>query len=96
MAFLHSKSICHRDLKSNNVLMGHDGTAKVSDFGLSRHASDTSMTHEVGTPLWAAPEVFMGLPYDLSCDVFSFAITLLELAGLSWPPCSFPRALADT
>jgi len=63
-------------------------TAKVADFGLSRYLGGDGLLSprlsQVGTPLWSAPEVRERLAggraaYTLSCDVYSFAIFLLEL-----------------
>lgn len=58
MAYLHSKKVIHRDLKSKNFLL-HNGVCKLCDFGLARVARDfnaTAMTI-VGTEDWMAPEV---------------------------------------
>lgn len=68
MAFLHSCSIAHRDLKSANLLLAADGTAKVAEFGLSREVFDPAAMSRVGSVQWAAPEVLLGLEYDTSCD----------------------------
>lgn len=68
-------------MQPDNVLIGSFMSAKVSDFGTSRakDRDDATMTG-VGTPLFVAPEVARGEEYDESCDVYSFGLTLLDMA----------------
>lgn len=81
MAYLHSKRILHRDLKSANVLVDKHYTAKVADFDKAKLASKNQDLHteRIGTAYYCSPEVAMGLKYDLKCDVFSFAMVLHEV-----------------
>ncbi|EQC33777.1 TKL protein kinase [Saprolegnia diclina VS20] len=71
LVYLHSLTpkIIHRDLKSKNVLLDENCTAKINDFGISRvRQFEETMTAGVGTALWAAPEVFMGKKYNDRAD----------------------------
>ena len=82
--------ICHRDLKSPNVLLTEDPRgrllAKVSDFGLSRPLGVVrSLSREKGQGdgldncLWQAPEIISHAPFNHSVDVYAFAIIMWEL-----------------
>ncbi|GMF35954.1 unnamed protein product [Phytophthora fragariaefolia] len=81
LTYLHSlrPAIIHRDLKSHNVLLNQAMDAKLADFGISRERLDQTMTAEVGTSLWMAPEVMLGMKYDEKADMFSFGVVLSEL-----------------
>eukprot|EP01041_Mallomonas_annulata_P003745 gene3745-7433_t len=86
MRFLHDNGILHRDLKSVNVLLDHDGVCKVADFGLSCSLSPSrDLTAETGTYRWMAPEVIRHEPYSTPADVFSFGILLWELIAREQP-----------
>ena len=70
MAFLHRNSVCHRDLKSPNVLYDRDLNIKLCDFAFSKFKDGMSvlsaqMKSRVGTPAWMAPEVLCGKPLHL-------------------------------
>ena len=94
LASAHAKHITHRDLKSKNVMVSHDGRVKVLDFGLARHAQpergpsdvlETRLTVTrqgtiVGTMPYMSPEQIEGKPLDSRTDIFSFGIVLYEMA----------------
>mmetsp|Transcript_22996 Transcript_22996/g.58542 ORF Transcript_22996/g.58542 Transcript_22996/m.58542 type:complete len:537 (+) Transcript_22996:184-1794(+) len=84
MAFLHGIGIVHRDLKSPNLLLnGAQTSAKVCDFGLSRHAFGTMAMTRVGSVQWASPEQLLGEVYGPRVDVWSFGVVTWEvLTGL--------------
>ncbi|KAG6546137.1 hypothetical protein Mapa_012171 [Marchantia paleacea] len=84
VAYLHSKRVCHRDLKPDNLLLDRDMRVKIADFGESRLESPilTDMSLITGTYGYMAPEVIDGgkkAGYDHKCDVFSFGICLWEM-----------------
>ncbi|XP_072275290.1 protein kinase C delta type-like [Pyxicephalus adspersus] len=78
--FLHSKDIIHGDLKPENILLTDDGHAKISDFGVSiENASTVMKKGRIGTPRYAAPEVWKGEEYDQGIDWFSVGVLLFEM-----------------
>ncbi|XP_028389150.1 interleukin-1 receptor-associated kinase 4 [Phyllostomus discolor] len=82
ISFLHENHQIHRDIKSANILLDEDFTAKISDFGLARASekfSQTVMTSRiVGTTAYMAPEALRGEITPKS-DIYSFGVVLLEI-----------------
>lgn len=82
ISFLHENHHIHRDIKSANILLDEDFTAKISDFGLARASekfAQTVMTSRiVGTTAYMAPEALRGEITPKS-DIYSFGVVLLEI-----------------
>jgi serine/threonine protein kinase len=87
VAFLHGKSVGHRDLKSMNVLYDKDLRIKLCDFGLSAFKSHPSVRFEsqVGTPAWMAPEVLNGEQYSMAADIWSVGVIAWEIVKRQQP-----------
>ncbi|MGW4062013.1 serine/threonine-protein kinase [Amycolatopsis sp. NPDC004747] len=79
LAGAHRAGVVHRDVKPANILVSEDGTAKITDFGISRAIGDVKLTATgeiAGTPAYLAPEVARGEDVDFAADVFSLGATL--------------------
>ncbi|KAG2994576.1 hypothetical protein PC118_g3419 [Phytophthora cactorum] len=89
MGFLHSRNVVHRDLKPANVLISETDDVNICDFGLSRliEPDATTMTAEVGTPSYMAPEMATmgGIQCSTKGDVYSFGILLYSTWSRSKP-----------
>lgn len=78
LAYLHSLSWIHRDVKGLNILLLDNLGARLADFG-SSSAVHNSQPRGVGSFHWMAPEVSLTTSYSIQSDVFSFGMMLLEL-----------------
>jgi serine/threonine-protein kinase len=81
---LHSKSVVHRDLKPDNILL-QGNFPRITDFGISRIVSSGSMsTKAMGSPAYMSPESFAGNKSPQT-DIWSAGVILYEMLTGEYP-----------
>lgn len=80
MQAAHSHHIVHRDIKPQNIIISRDGKVKVTDFGIAKAASSSTITSStMGSVHYISPEQARGGYSDERSDIYSFGITLFEM-----------------
>ena len=82
---LHDLKILHRDLKSANIFLFSDGSAKIGDLNVSKVVYKGLGYTQTGTPYYASPEVWKDQPYDNKSDIWSLGCITFEMLALKPP-----------
>lgn len=86
LTYLYIKHhIMHRDIKPSNIVVNSRGNIKLCDFGVSSELVNSVADTFVGTSTYMAPERIMGDKYTVKSDVWSFGLTIMELAVGKFP-----------
>ena len=86
LTYLYTKHhIMHRDIKPSNILLNSRGGIKLCDFGVSGELVNSIADTFVGTSTYMAPERIQGEKYTVKSDVWSFGLTIMEMAIGKFP-----------
>ncbi|MFN7971200.1 MAG: protein kinase [Acidobacteriota bacterium] len=79
---VHQSGIVHRDLKPQNIMIDHEGSVRIMDFGvaleMAAEGSDTSSNMILGTVGYVSPEEVRGVKLDARADLFAVGAMLYE------------------
>ncbi|XP_075773328.1 serine/threonine-protein kinase PAK 4 isoform X3 [Pelodiscus sinensis] len=102
LSVLHAQGVIHRDIKSDSILLTHDGKVKLSDFGFCAQVNKEVPRRKslVGTPYWMAPELISRLPYGPEVDIWSLGVMVIEMVDgeppyFNEPPLKAMKMIRD-
>ncbi len=86
LAYLHARGLVHRDIKPSNILVARDGSIRLTDFDLLRHAGMagenlTDAGTALGTAAYMAPEQIRGESVDARADVYALGASWYQLVA---------------
>src|SRR5688572_4370105 len=87
LAAVHKENFVHRDIKAQNVMREEGGRLVLMDFGAGQRRAEpgTVATRVIGTPLYLAPEVLMGMEGTFRSDIYSLGVLLYHLVTNDFP-----------
>ena len=100
LKYLHNNNILHRDIKTDNILLDENMTAKITDFGISalynynNYNNIINFSNEnilfmnntrIGHRDFISPEIIQGKPYDFKTDIFSLGLTMFYIMSFNLP-----------
>jgi serine/threonine protein kinase/WD40 repeat protein len=88
LAYAHGRNVVHRDIKPSNLFVCGTGLVKVTDFGVGKALTESNADMPgtfAGTPLYMAPEQWLGKPATFAIDIWATGCTLYALLSGKLP-----------
>jgi serine/threonine protein kinase len=89
LSLAHARGIIHRDLKPQNVLFDSADNAVLTDFGIAKVDSSSTLVTgtgiAIGTPSYMSPEQWRGEPVDLRIDIYALGLMIFEMLSGQLP-----------
>ena len=87
LCYLHERTVVHRDLSANNILLTSEMKAKIADLGVAKILNATPAKSKCpGTPTYMPPEALVENPeYRTEIDVFSYGVLIIHVFCGQWP-----------
>ncbi len=82
---LHDNNLMHRDLKTANIFLMKNGICKLGDLNVAKLYNGDLLNSKMGTPCYAAPEIWNHKTYTFKSDIWSLGIILYELCTFNLP-----------
>lgn len=82
LRFAHRRDVIHRDIKPQNIIVDNEGRVKVTDFGIARAGSASTMTEVgsiLGTAHYLSPEQAQGQSVEAASDLYSLGVVMYEM-----------------
>ncbi|MDR1029132.1 MAG: protein kinase [Clostridiales Family XIII bacterium] len=83
LVYAHENGVIHRDIKPSNILLTTDGDVKIADFGIAASFAQGDAGADgrgfIGTRAYCSPEQIAGQPATKQMDIYSFAVSVLEM-----------------
>ena len=69
-------NIIHRNIKPQNIFVSQTGDFKLGDFGIAKHSNRATKGNRIGTYEYIAPEIYQGMEYGSSADIYSLGLVM--------------------